>query len=377
MAHAFTPGLKVTERAVVRKARRLPLLGEVLVAKGQHVKASDVVARTELPGKVFPANVANSLGILPEELPDVMKKKVGDNVERGEVIAETPGLFGKYFKARFESPITGFIENISKVTGQVMLQEHPTPVEVQAYIDGVVTEVYEREGVEVTSPATFIQGIFGLGGERHGEVKVVCAKPTDVLEPDCIDESCRGKVLLGGAFATLDAVHRAFDVGAAALVTGGFDYSDIKALLGYEVGVAITGGEKIPTTLIVTEGFGRIDMARRTHALLARHEGERASVNGATQIRAGVIRPEVIIPKPEDVSTEELGQPPEVKGLEVGDVIRCIRYPHFGRIGKVVALPPELRKMESETEVRVLEVEFEDGERAIVPRANIEMIEDA
>ncbi len=377
MAHAFTPGLKVTERAVVRKARRLPLLGEVLVEKGQHVKASDVVARTELPGKVFPANVANSLGILPEELPDVMKKKVGDNVERGEVIAETPGLFGKYFKARFESPITGFIENISKVTGQVMLQEHPTPVEVQAYIDGVVTEVYEREGVEVTSPATFIQGIFGLGGERHGEVKVVCAKPTDVLEPDCIDESCRGKVLLGGAFATLDAVHRAFDVGAAALVTGGFDYSDIKALLGYEVGVAITGGEKIPTTLIVTEGFGRIDMARRTHALLARHEGERASVNGATQIRAGVIRPEVIIPKPEDVSTEELGQPPEVKGLEVGDVIRCIRYPHFGRIGKVVALPPELRKMESETEVRVLEVEFEDGERAIVPRANIEMIEDA
>ena len=116
-------------------------------------------------------------------------------------------------------------------------------------------------------------------------------------------------------------------------------------------------------------------MARRTHALLSAHAGERASVNGATQIRAGVIRPEVIIPKHEEVSAEELTAPPEVKGLEVGDVIRCIRYPHFGRIGKVVALPPELKRMESETEVRVLEVEFEDGERAIIPRANIEMIE--
>ncbi len=350
MAHAFTPGLKVTERAIVRKARRLPLLGEVLVEKGQTVRADDVVARTELPGKVFPANVANSLGILPEELPDVMKKKVGDSVERGEVIAETPGLFGKYFKARYESPITGFIENVSKVTGQVMLQEHPTPVEVRAYVDGKVTDVFEREGVEVTTPATLVQGIFGLGGERHGEVKI-------------------------GAYATLAAVHRAFEVEAAAVVTGGFDYNDIKELLGYEVGVAITGGEKIPTTLIVTEGFGHIDMARRTHALLSAHAGERASVNGATQIRAGVIRPEVIIPKHEEVSAEELTAPPEVKGLEVGDVIRCIRYPHFGRIGKVVALPPELKRMESETEVRVLEVEFEDGERAIIPRANIEMIE--
>jgi len=40
-----------------------------------------------------------------------------------------------------------------------------------------------------------------------------------------------------------------------------------------------------------------------------------------------------------------------------------------------VALPEELTKVESETLVRVLEAEFEDGTRMIIPRANVEVIE--
>ena len=79
-------------------------------------------------------------------------------------------------------------------------------------------------------------------------------------------------------------------------MTGGFDYDDIKALLGYEVGVAITGNEELGLTLVVTEGFGEIQMAPGTFALLKKHAGRRASINGATQIRAGVIRPEVVSP---------------------------------------------------------------------------------
>ena len=68
-------------------------------------------------------------------------------------------------------------------------------------------------------------------------------------------------------------------------------------LLGYDLGVAITGHEDIRPTLIITEGFGQIAMAGRTYELLAANAGRRASANGATQIRAGVLRPEIIIPQ--------------------------------------------------------------------------------
>ncbi len=45
-------------------------------------------------------------------------------------------------------------------------------------------------------------------------------------------------------------------------------------------------------------------------------------------------------------------------------------------IGTVTGLPSELTVLESESKARVLEVEFEDGRKAIVPRANVEMIEE-
>ena len=44
MAHAYTPGLRVTDLAAIRKERILPLKGEVLVAVGDHVTAEQVVA---------------------------------------------------------------------------------------------------------------------------------------------------------------------------------------------------------------------------------------------------------------------------------------------------------------------------------------------
>ena len=64
-------------------------------------------------------------------------------------------------------------------------------------------------------------------------------------------------------------------VGAAALVSGGIDDQDLKEILGYDLGVAVTGSEKIGLTLIVTEGFGEIAMAERTFRLLASRNSTR------------------------------------------------------------------------------------------------------
>ncbi|MCX8052495.1 MAG: hypothetical protein N3B12_01690 [Armatimonadetes bacterium] len=114
-------------------------------------------------------------------------------------------------------------------------------------------------------------------------------------------------------------------------------------------------------------------MARRTFDLLKSLEGRRVSINGATQIRAGVIRPEVIAPlklKPEVAVRPSKGQL-----LEIGSSIRVIRDPYFGAIGTVANLPPEPVEIESGAIVRVLEAELADGRTALIPRANVEIIE--
>jgi len=142
------------------------------------------------------------------------------------------------------------------------------------------------------------------------------------------------------------------------------------------LGVAITGSEELGVTLVVTEGFGEMMMAERTFNLLKSREGQLACINGATQIRAGVIRPEVVILLKGDISESEVAGAAENPGLTVGSPVRAIRQPYFGRLGKVSDLPSPLQELESESHARVLEVEFENGEKAIIPRANVEMLEE-
>jgi hypothetical protein len=380
MTHAYTPGLRLTEKLQIRKSRNLPLPGDVIVKKGDTVNSDDIVARTNLPGKVHSVNVVNRLAILPNDLRKNMLKKEGDSVVKNEPIAET-SPFIKMFKSICLSPITGVIESISDITGQVLLREPPKPVQISAYIDGKVVEVLENEGVVIETNATFIQGIFGIGGETTGELQIIVNSPEDIVKPEDIKEVHRGKIIAGGSIIYSDAIKKALDTGVRGIVVGGIRDKEINELLGYDLGVAITGSEDINITIIITEGFGQIKMAQKTFEILKHREGSVASINGATQIRAGVVRPEVIIPYNEEDSSEMSSESmpsrsEESAGISIGDPVRIIRNPNFGMLGKVKALPSELQAIETEAMARVLEVEFPGGKTAIVPRANIEAIEE-
>lgn len=373
MATSFTPGLRVAETTLITKDRILPLRGNVVVKVGEHMAADEVVAATNLPGNVTPLNAANLLGVLPGDVRAALTIKEGDKVEKDQIIAEAKSFFG-LFKNKLKSPVTGSLESVSDVTGQLIFRDPPIPVEIESYLEGRVTKIFANEGVEVQAVGTFIQGIFGIGGETHGKIKIIADSPNDETTESRIPSDCKGLVLVGGAFAGHDAVKKAIAGGAAALVIGGFDSLDLKKLLGYEQGVAITGGEQIGITLVLTEGFGHIAMARRTFDLLKRNEGHMASVSGATQIRAGVMRPEIIIAKKDVTHNEPHDHEPS--GLELGDVVRIIREPWFGKIGKVSELPPELTALDTEAKVRVLKVTLDSSnEEVTLPRANIEKIE--
>ena len=372
MAHSYTPGLKVLKKTLFRKERILPLKGEVLVKKGDSLSPDTVVASTNLPGNVQMLKVNNILNIEPSDVIDCLVVKEGDDVKKGDMIAETPGIFGM-FKSSVESPVDGTIESISEATGRVVVREAPIPVEVDAYVSGSVDEVIEKEGIILKSDAAFIQGIFGIAGEKRGSLELVSKNANEELTAEQINDSMAGKILIGGSFLSLEAYKKAMKCSVAGIVVGGFNYYDLKAVLGYDLGVAITGTEKLPTALIVTEGYGSIPMSDATFNLLKENNGNDASVNGATQIRAGVIRPEIVIPV-QGSTMDEDSVSKEPEGIQEGSTVRVIRSPNFGKIGKVTALPSELNKMESETMVRVAEIDI-DGVKTLIPRANLEMVE--
>ena len=371
-AHAYTPGLKVKRATTVDKMRRLPLLGEVFPKVGDVVNYDDIVAKTEISGDPEIVKLAMMMGLEPEDCPAYMTKHVGDIVEKGDTIAFYSALWG-LIKKEVKTPVSGTIESFSDITGQLILRGAPIPVEVDAYIPGKVIEIMPREGAIIETNAAFIQGIFGIGGEVHGDIQVIVSSNDQSLEADMITADHNDKVLISGNMVTLSALRKAVEVGVAAIVSGGIRHDDLTTFTGEEIGVAITGQEEVGLTLIITEGFGRMNMSLRTFDLLKEFDGFRASVNGTTQIRAGVLRPEIIIPH--DIK-EEVEGGSVLQGMVSGTPIRIIRQPYFGAIGVVHSLPVELQRLESESAVRVIRIELDGGEVVTVPRANVEIIEE-
>jgi hypothetical protein len=135
MATSFTPGLRVSETTIITKDRILPLKGQVTVKIGEHLAADQIVASTDLPGNVTPLNAANLLGILPGDVRSTLMIKEGDKVEKDQIIAEAKSFFG-LFKNKLKSPVTGSLESVSDVTGQLIFRDPPVPVQIESYIDG-------------------------------------------------------------------------------------------------------------------------------------------------------------------------------------------------------------------------------------------------
>ncbi|MEI8281144.1 MAG: hypothetical protein WCG75_01945 [Armatimonadota bacterium] len=372
MGSAYTPGLTVSSDIVVRRTRRLPIKGEVLVKVGDAVDPSSPIARALLPGALQTIKIADQLGVEPKDVPQFMKVELGSAVEVGQIVAEGKKMFGLFKAPSAVCEFAGTLESFSDITGNGLVREPSIPIEINGYIKGKIVDIMPEEGAIIESRCAMVQGIFGVGGERQGVIRIAVSGPDQLLDEANILADDAGKIIVGGSGMTSAAIEKASAVGAAGIIAGGLKDSDLIEFLGYDIGVAITGTEKINLSLIVTEGFGFLPMANRTFELFKSLAGMTASINGATQIRAGVIRPEVIVPDPPSVGAAS--KEAKALALEVGAQIRIIREPYFGVIGTVTELPPELVTLDSGTHVRVLRAKLGSGEAVTVPRANVEIM---
>lgn len=377
MATSYTPGLTVATDQVVFKRRRLPVVGQVLVKPGQKVSHDTIVARAELPGEIETVRLAERMQLEPEELGGKVRVKAGDTVNKGDLLVSNVGLFG-FFRTEVRSPVNGTVEFFAPSTGHLGIRKPVTPLEINAYVAGRIEEVEENQGVTVRTRGALIQGIFGVGGERQGTLRILVDSPDEEASLEHMHADVKGQILVCGACISPAALCQAGLRGAAGIVVGGIRDSDLAGYLGEEIGVAVTGDENVPATLVLTEGFGRIRMAQRTFDLLRMLEGRFASMNGATQIRAGAVRPEILVPHA--AAEESEGGPGEGPGraasigLTIGCNVRAVRQPYFGQLGIVTDLPVQPARVASGAMVRVLKMKIADGREVVLPRANVEIL---
>ena len=219
----------------------------------------------ELAREYTTVNVAEDLGRPAWEIKPYLRVEKGQAVERGQWLAADI----RHGEMKFStSPVRGKVNRINFDFGMVVIEPLLEELQVRAWLPGKVESVSDR-GCTVTAEGISINGTWGIGGEVAGLLTLGDPAP--------------GKVVVRG-FADSHTLGSLKDAGAAGLVAAGVDMQD---MVGAEPGF----------TIVVIEGFGQRRMPADIASALEAHEGELALVDGRTQLRVGVVRPKVVLPR--------------------------------------------------------------------------------
>jgi hypothetical protein len=368
-------GLKRTEASVVTKVRRLRPPCRIHVSVGQKVEAGRTLAIVEEPGQgrmillgdthlAMPADIL--LTYLGFDYISCVQKKTGEHVSKGEILARRKPLASK--ERIYRSPYGGIIY-LLREPGVVGIREI-REVNVTAFIPGTVSNIIPDREIALETPAAVVQGTYGIGGETSGELHMVVDSPTQVARVDVLTPNDEGRILVCGSSLQAGFLEKAKNIGVKGIIVAGLSDEELSRFVGFGPGM-ITGSEHVGLTLIMTEGFGGLPMLDTTFDILKRFQGRIAYINGSTQMRAGVMRPEIIIPR-DDLTVEDCRRTPSnSKELGIGTRVRILGGPYFGRVG-LVSSSPKLTRLETDSEVQAFEVEIEGLGSKIIPKTNIE-----
>jgi hypothetical protein len=352
----YLPETRISAMTKIKVERLLPRRGQVVKAIGARVTPDSVVATAELPGQLRLIDVAKPLALRDRSsVEKFMQKSEGEAVEEGEPLAACRGSL-PFTRRVCRAPVAGQIATVSG--GWVALQERTPPFQLRALVSGVVSSVMPSLGVVIEATGSLIEGVWGMGGETSGVVRVVTETHKDPLTVGAIDVSSTGSVVVGGSALGLEALRQAEQVRVRGIIVGSMDAAILER----------NPPPEIP--IVVTEGFGSVPMTSTIFDLLKGGAGREVSINAKTQLHWGLIRPQIIIP-----SIGEAEERPHTPGkLEIGDAVRALRQPYIGQGGRVKSFPQGAQLLESGLRLPGVEVDL-DAERGVfIPALNLEAI---
>jgi hypothetical protein len=280
------------------------------------------------------------------------------------------------------SPITGKIVAVDGETGYVTISPDPAVYELHATVRGLVMEVIPNFGVRIETPAAQVYGVFGLGHERSGVLRLLVTDPAEPIRAEMIDARSAYAIIIGGSGISAAALRRAVQEQVRGVIVGGVDDSELRTFLGWgSLGAWRTGGgtwqlpagnQEYGLTLVVTEGFGERPMSLPLFELLALHDRQEALIEGVTRLRGPMRRPRVVVPLSSRASGVQI-EPPR-PGLRPGTSVRLLDSAHLGQVGQVRAVSSVPRRLPSRVRTPAADITLEDGTSLLLPHADIEVL---
>jgi hypothetical protein len=275
------PDNKIIDRAFGTKRVISPVDGilELISTSSGHIVIREIVERDVSPKSV---NVAKTLGINPKEIKRFIKKKVGENVEKGGNIAELPVMAGLTLRV-CKSPIFGEIKSVNEETGEVVVQRPHNKMELLAMLPGTISKLIPKYGAVIEFSGYRTNGVIGFGGEQWGKLETQK------------NQSLEGKIFVSETILSKNEIEDMQKQGMKGLILSKTQVNDMEAIFGEEVYSGTTGKINKGITIVILDGFGTQSMDKGIFDFFNSLVGKDVYLNGTTQIRAGVVRPEIII----------------------------------------------------------------------------------
>lgn len=289
--------------------------------------------------------------------------KAGTVVDKGRVI-----IGGKN---PYIAPAVGKIRDVSATGGYLVIAPLYQATELTAHIKGTVAEKPDSSTMIIEGYGYRYQGVLGFGGEKVGILKALRQISED-LEAADLTESDRSKVLLVKKGVTLEALKKAEELEIKGFILGSIKAQTLKEY-SHEDPLTVFGQRlDIPFTIILMQGFGSA-MPDPLFESIAKHEGMLASLDGSTQLRAGVQRPQVLFPLNEELPSD-YSEPPLSEGIRVGDRVILVREPYFGVSGTVLEKSAELMNTPAQTQAAMVKLKLDNGVEFLAPQQNCSKI---
>jgi hypothetical protein len=337
---------------VIRK-RQLPCDGRVLAKAGQKVIAGDILAESSVGHKHLILDIARELHVSSRQAASLIKFKKGQVINQGQVIAETNGLFAREVTA----PAGGRVVAVGG--GKVILETGGRTVQLLAGMPGVVTELIPGRGAVIRGTGSLIQGIWGNNQLAVGVMMSVMDQPDEVFDPNRLDVSIRGSIILGGYVDNPTVFKYAIDLPVRGLVLASMS----PALL------SLASQALFPIILI--EGFGYKPMNSSAYKLLSTNIRREITINSVRYDRLSGERPEVFISLP---VTQDPPEPREIETFLPKQPVRILSMTGPNQIGVLTKLSSKPTMLPNGLRVKTAEVQTESGENIIVPLTNLEVL---
>ncbi|MBN1311904.1 MAG: hypothetical protein JXB30_10830 [Anaerolineae bacterium] len=349
---------RVTAVTGIRRVRRLPSAGVPRVSLSQPVKALDVIAVAETPGIFRMVKLGKQLRTDPKYAETCMIKRVGDVVQKGEVLALRRTSLGMR-KLRAVSPIDGRIMEVDD--GQVVIEGERGYQEIYASVPGKVVAMEVGEHVIIETNAALIQIAWGLGGLAWGTLKLMDTEPGLDTDAKRFNIDHRGSIVAIGSPLTEDFLKGAIDIRVKGLIASSM-HSSLLPLLS-----------KVEFPIGLTQGFGVLPMSERILGLLSTYNGREVALDMSFSPDWRNVRPEIIIPITSGQSSAD-ARGAEQYEFRVGQQARVLQAPYLGEIGTVTELPDEMQQLGSGLWMSGAQIQMSTGETIFVPFANLEYL---